>query len=68
MISFLRRFVASKREQPRVTRRLQGEEYELEMAQREARRKNERFAENLIQKAGRGDNPFVENPFDDDSR
>jgi len=64
---FLRRLAASKRRRP-IARPLQGEEYEIELAQREARRKNERFAENLIQKAGRGDNPFVENPFDDDSR
>jgi hypothetical protein len=68
MIRFVRRLVGSKREQPKVTRRLQGEEYEIELAQRESRRKNERFAQNLIQKAGRGDNPFVENPFDDDTR
>ena len=65
VLRFLRRLLRAKREQPQPRRAPQGEEYELELAERELRRRGERLGENLIQKAARADNPFVENPFDD---
>ena len=43
---------------------LQGEEYEIAKAEREAQRQRERFAESLIEKAGHKNYPYLKDPFD----
>jgi hypothetical protein len=43
---------------------LQGEEYEIEKAQRQAQRERDRFADSLIEKAGHRQYPFVKDPFE----
>ena len=43
---------------------LQGEEYEIEKAEREAQKERDRYAESLIEKAGRARYPFLKDPFE----
>ena len=43
---------------------LQGEEYEIAKAEREARKERERFAASLLEKAGHRQYPFLKDPFD----
>jgi len=43
---------------------LQGEEYEVEKAEREAQKERERFANSLLEKAGRRHYPFLKDPFE----
>lgn len=43
---------------------LEGEEYEIERAEREAQRNRDRYAESLLEKAGHRNYPFLEDPFD----
>jgi hypothetical protein len=45
---------------------LQGEEHEIEQAQRARREAGYRFGESLVKKAGHADNPFMENPHEND--
>ena len=57
----LRRFRRHRRKPPPY---LQGEEYEIVKAEREAQRQRERFAESLIEKAGHRNYPFLKDPFE----
>jgi hypothetical protein len=43
---------------------LQGEEYEIEKAEREAQRERDRYAESLLEKAGHARYPFLKDPFE----
>ena len=43
---------------------VQGEEYEIEKAEREAQKDRARFAESLIEKAGHARYPFLKDPFE----
>ena len=43
---------------------LQGEEYEIEKAQREAQKKRGAYAESLLEKAGHARYPFLKDPFE----
>ena len=43
---------------------LQGEEYEIEKAEREAQKERDRYAESLIEKAGHARYPFLKDPFE----
>jgi hypothetical protein len=51
-----------RRQKPRPS--LEGEEYEIEKAQREARERGRRFGESLIEKAGHRQYPYLKDPFD----
>ena len=42
----------------------QGEEYEIEKAEREAQKKRDAYAESLIEKAGHARYPFLKDPFE----
>jgi hypothetical protein len=43
---------------------LQGEEYEIEKAEREAQKERDRYAESLLEKAGHARYPFLKDPFE----
>ncbi len=43
---------------------LQGEEYEIEKAEREAQKERDRFADSLVEKAGHRQFPFLKDPFE----
>ena len=43
---------------------LQGEDYEIEKAQRETQKERDRFADSLIEKAGHLRYPFLKDPFE----
>jgi hypothetical protein len=42
----------------------QGEEYEIERAQRQAQKERDAYAESLIEKAGHRGYPFLKDPFE----
>jgi hypothetical protein len=42
----------------------QGEEYEIEKAEREAQKERDAYAESLIEKAGHRSYPFLKDPFE----
>jgi len=42
----------------------QGEEYEIEKAEREAQKDRDRFANSLLEKAGHRQYPFLKDPFE----
>ena len=42
----------------------QGEEYEIEKAQRQAQKERDAYAESLIEKAGHRSFPFLKDPFE----
>jgi hypothetical protein len=62
-MGLLRRFRRRHRQQPPQPY-LQGEEYEIVKAEREAQRERERFADSLIEKAGHVNYPFSRDPFE----
>jgi hypothetical protein len=43
---------------------LQGEEYEIEKAERAAQKERDRYAESLLEKAGHARYPFLKDPFE----
>jgi hypothetical protein len=43
---------------------LQGEEYEIEKAEREAQKERNRYAESLLEKAAHARYPFLKDPFE----
>jgi hypothetical protein len=43
---------------------VQGEEYEIEKAEREAQKERDRYAESLLEKAGHARYPFLKDPFE----
>jgi hypothetical protein len=43
---------------------VQGEEYEIAKAEREAQEKRDRFAESLGEKAGHAQYPYLKDPFE----
>jgi hypothetical protein len=43
---------------------VQGEEYEIEKAQRQAQHERDRFANSLLEKAGHRQYPFLKDPFE----
>ncbi len=42
----------------------EGEEHEIEKAEREAQKERDRFAESLLEKAGHSRYPFLKDPFE----
>ena len=43
---------------------VQGEEYEIEKAEREAQKERDRYAESLLEKAGQARYPFLKDAFE----
>jgi len=43
---------------------LQGEEHEIEKAEREAQKERDRYAESLLEKAAHARYPFLKDPFE----
>ncbi len=61
-MSILRRLRRHRQGPPRPSR--QGEEYEIEKAQREAQKQRDRFAASLLEKVGHRQYPFLKDPFE----
>jgi len=53
-----------RRRQKPLLKPPEGEEYEIEKAEREAQKERDRFAESLIEKAGHARYPFLKDPFE----
>ena len=58
----LRRFRRYRQKPPQPY--LQGEEYEIAKAEREAQHQRDRFADSVIEKAGHANYPFSRDPFE----
>jgi hypothetical protein len=53
-----------RRRRPKAIIPPQGEEYEIEKAERQAQKGRDAYAESLIEKAGHRSFPFLKDPFE----